>query len=82
MPSGLRIAAKPTVKTLEDACAAMDAYAEEIERQRGPDFRAVHWFMKTVYNGQTYAGYGVPLALRAIADALPEDHRRSLGENQ
>jgi hypothetical protein len=57
-------------QALEDACGAMDAYAGEIERQRGPDFRAVHFFMKTVFNGQTYAGYGVPFALRAIADAF------------
>jgi hypothetical protein len=55
---------------LTDACTAMDACADRVEAEHGADFREVHWFMKTVYKGQTHSGYGVPLALRSIAEAF------------
>ena len=58
----------PNREALDEACVAMEACADRIEAERGPDFRAVHWFMKTSLNGKEYAGYGVPIALRAIAD--------------
>jgi hypothetical protein len=55
-------------RALEDACVAMEAYAVRIEAERGPGFRAVHWFMKTRLDGEEVAGYGVPIGLRAIAE--------------
>jgi hypothetical protein len=55
---------------LEQACAAMEAFADDVETERGSDFRAVHWFLTTWYQGREIAGYGVPTALRAIAGAF------------
>ncbi|MDP7023787.1 MAG: hypothetical protein QGH42_06040 [Kiritimatiellia bacterium] len=61
---------------LTDACDAMEACADRIETENGADFRAVHWFMKTHLKGKEYAGYGVPLAMRAIAESF----RRTIDE--
>ena len=55
-------------KALTDACAAMEACADRIERERGSDFRILHFFLKATLNGEEYAGYGVPIGLRVIAN--------------
>jgi len=54
---------------LEDACAAMEAYADWIEENKGPDFFRVHFFMKAKLAGKEYPAYSVPIALRTLAAA-------------
>ena len=56
--------------TLKNACAALDEYADHIESERGKDFRSVHFFIKTHLKGRVHSGYGVPIALRSIAERL------------
>jgi hypothetical protein len=55
-------------RDVETACIAMEACADRIEAERGIDFHHAHWFFKTRLNGKEIAGYGVPVALRAIAE--------------
>jgi hypothetical protein len=59
-------------RALGDACDAMEAAADRIEREHGVDFHATHYFMKATLNGRTYGGYGVPIALRVISHGYRE----------
>jgi hypothetical protein len=59
-------------RRLEEACAAMEAYADWIEENKGPDFCRVHFFMKAKLAGNEYPAYSVPIALRAIAERYRE----------
>jgi hypothetical protein len=59
-------------RALEEACAQMDACADAIEAERGTDFRSTHHFMKLQYQSRRYDGYGVPIALRALAEQYRE----------
>jgi len=63
-------------ETLKNACAALDEYADHIESERGNDFRSVHFFLRTSLRGRIHSGYGVPIALRSIADTF----RKTVGE--
>jgi len=56
-------------RELDEACAAMEALAEDIEAEHGPDFFRTHFFMKLPFRSETHSGYSVPLALRALAEA-------------
>lgn len=63
----LRDASEINRRTLEEACAAMEACADRIEKERGVDFCSTHHFMKAVLDGKEYHGYGVPITLRILA---------------
>jgi hypothetical protein len=52
----------------DDACTAMEDWADHLEAVRGLYFRRLHPILySTSYGGQTYVGYGFPIGLRAIA---------------
>ena len=59
-------------RELEEACAAMEALADQIEAEHGPDFFRTHFFMKLRFRGEMHSGYSVPLALLALAEAYRE----------
>lgn len=67
-----RSGSKADRKALESACNAMENLADDIQQEQGENFRPVHWFMKARYQGKDVAGYGVPIALRVIADSYRE----------
>ncbi len=52
----------------EEACSAMDSLADRIEAEHGPDFLPTYPIFKTTWQGRTYSGYGLPIALHSIAE--------------
>jgi hypothetical protein len=69
---------------LDAACAGMEALADQIEAEHGPDFFRTHFFMKAPFRGKVHSGYSVPLALRSLAEAYREcsQHREPEKESQ
>ena len=70
LPSTILFFASLARETLKNACAALDEYADHIESERGNDFRSVHFLSEDRLKGRVYSGYGVPIALRSIAETF------------
>jgi len=51
----------------EQACAAMESLADKVEAERGLNFLPVYPIFKITWQGKEYKGYGLPIALRGIA---------------
>jgi hypothetical protein len=52
----------------EQACAAMETLADKVEAEHGLNFLPVYPFFTISWQGQEYKGYGLPIALRGIAE--------------